>query len=298
MLARSMARTISIIGAGRVGATLGRGLRGRGWRIGAVVTRSKATSRAAVRKIGAGSPHPRINRDLLAASDLILIATPDDALAGVAKSLARIAGRALRGKIALHTSGALDCGVLAPLRRMGSSTGSLHPMQTFSGQSAPKLDGVVFAIEGDPKARRAGQDIARTLGGVPVTIDSRSKPAYHAAGVLAAGHTLGVIEAAVQVLIGVGFTRRRALDTLLPLTRQMLDNMERLGARASWTGPVARGDYSTIAKHANALRRYPRELRQAYAALALLGVRVLSKRPRRNLNRLKRALKKSIGGSR
>jgi predicted short-subunit dehydrogenase-like oxidoreductase (DUF2520 family) len=297
MLARSMARTISIIGAGRVGATLGRGLRGRGWRIGAVVTRSKATARAAVRKIGAGSAHSRISRDLLAA-DLILIATPDDALAGVAKSLARIAGRALRGKIVLHTSGALDRGVLAPVGRLGASTGSLHPMQTFSGQIAPKLDGVVFAIEGDQKARRAGQDIARTLGGVPMTIDGRNKPAYHAAGVLAAGHTLGVIEAAVQVLIGVGFTRRRALDTLLPLTRQMLDNMERLGARASWTGPVARGDYATVAKHTNALRRYPREFRQSYAALALLGARVLTKHPGENLSQLKRALTNSMGGSR
>jgi predicted short-subunit dehydrogenase-like oxidoreductase (DUF2520 family) len=292
-----MARTISIIGAGRVGATLGRGLRGRDWRIGAVVTRSKATSRAAVRKIGDGSPHSIIGRDLVFA-DLILIATPDDALAGVAKSLARIAGRALRGKIVLHTSGALDRHVLAPLERLGASTGSLHPMQTFSGHSAPQLDGVVFAIEGDPKARRAGQDIARRLGGVPVTIDGRNKPAYHAAGVLAAGHTLGVIEAAVQVLIGVGFTRRHALDTLLPLTRQMLDNMERLGARSSWTGPVARGDYSTIAKHAKALRRYPREFRQAYAALTLLGARVLSKHPRGNLNQLERALIKSIGGYR
>jgi predicted short-subunit dehydrogenase-like oxidoreductase (DUF2520 family) len=297
MLPRSIVRTISIIGAGRVGATLGRGLLGQGWRIGAVVTRSKATSHAAVRKIGAGSAHSKINRELVVA-DLIVIATPDDALGAVAKSLARVAGKALQGKIVLHTSGALDRDVLAPLARQGASTGSLHPMQTFSGHGAPKLVGVVFAIEGDAKARRAAVEIARTLGGVPVTIDGRDKPAYHAAGVLAAGHALALLESAVEVLIGIGFTRRHALDTLLPLTRQMLDNMERLGPRASWTGPVARGDYATIAKHANALRRYPREFRQAYAALALLATRVLAKRPSKNLGQLKRALKNSMGGSR
>jgi predicted short-subunit dehydrogenase-like oxidoreductase (DUF2520 family) len=249
-----------------------------------------------MRKIGAGSAHSRINREVLAA-DLILIATPDDALEAIAKSLGRIAGRGLRRKIVLHTSGALDRGVLAPLARQGAATGSLHPMQTFSGRSAPKLDGIIFAIEGDAKARRAGREIARALGGVPVTIDGRSKPAYHAAGVLAAGHALALLESSVEVLIGIGFTRRRSLDTLLPLTRQMLDNMERLGARAAWTGPVARGDYETIAKHANALRRYPREFWQAYAALALLAARVLAKHPRKTLTRLRRALKNFIGGS-
>jgi predicted short-subunit dehydrogenase-like oxidoreductase (DUF2520 family) len=171
-------------------------------------------------------------------------------------------------------------------------------MQTFSGHGAPRLDGVIFAVEGDPKARRAGGEIARTLGGVPVTIDGRDKPAYHAAGVLAAGHALALLESAIEVLISIGFTRRRAVDTLLPLTRQMLDNMERIGARASWTGPVARGDYATIAKHAKALRRYVREFRQAYAALALLGSRVLAKHPSKNLGQLRRALKNSMGGSR
>jgi predicted short-subunit dehydrogenase-like oxidoreductase (DUF2520 family) len=292
-----MARTISIIGAGRVGATLGGRLRGQGWRISAVITQSKATSRAAVRKIGSGSAQSRINHDVLDA-DVILLATPDDALAGVAKSLAQTAGNALRGKIVLHTSGALDRGVLAPLARLGASTGSLHPMQTFSGHNAPKLEGIIFAVEGDPNARRAGREIARTLGGVPITLDGRGKPAYHAAGVLAAGHAVALLESAIEVLIGIGFTRRRALDTLLPLTHQMLDNMKRFGARASWTGPVARGDHATIAKHANALRRYPREFRQAYAALALLGARVLSNRPGKNLSELRRALRNSMGGSR
>jgi predicted short-subunit dehydrogenase-like oxidoreductase (DUF2520 family) len=297
MLARWMARTVSIIGAGRVGTTLGRSLRGRGWRIAAVVTRSKRTSRNAIRAIGAGSPHSSVTREVLAA-DLILLATPDDALAGIAESLATIAGSAIQGKVVLHTSGALDRQVLAPLARAGAATGSLHPMQTFSGRAEPKLKGVIYAIEGDPKARRVARKIAQSLGGVPVIINGRNKPAYHAAGVLAAGHALALIEAAMQMLIKTGFSRRRALDTLLPLTRQMLDNMECLGPRAAWTGPVARGDYATISRHVNTLRRYPREFQQSYAALALLGNRVLSEMPGRNLNRLKRALANSIGASR
>jgi predicted short-subunit dehydrogenase-like oxidoreductase (DUF2520 family) len=342
-----MARTISIIGAGRVGKTLGKRLRELGWRIGAVVTRSKATSRAAVRAIGAGTPYSmfangflrepfrgselqlRLNRSArsavpmrshtrskyllprragpaeasvpafagqfvlqgLLAADVILFATPDHALAGVAKSLAEIGGKAWRGKVVLHTSGALDRAVLLPLARLGAATGSLHPMQTFSGRGVPRLEGVTFAIEGDPKARRTALGIARALGGVPISIDSRDKPVYHAAAVLAAGSGFPLIESALQMLMRIGFTRSRAMQTLLPLTRQMLDNIERLGPRAAWTGPISRGDYAVVAKHARALRRYPREFRQSYAALALLAGRVLSKKPAATVGRLKRALR-------
>ena len=285
-----MARTISIVGAGRVGKTLGKRLRQLGWRIGAVVTRSAATSRAAVQAIGAGLARSGITIDA-ASADVILLTTPYDKLAGVARALAEVGGKGWRGKIVLHTSGTLDRSVLAPLARLGAATGSLHPMQTFSGTVTPKLSGVIFAVEGDPKARRAAQNIARALGGVPVVIEGRDKPVYHATAVLVAGSGFPLIESAVRMLVRIGFTRRRAMQTLLPLTRQMLDNVERLGPRTAWTGPLSRGDYAVIATHAGALKRHPREVQEAYAALAHLATRVLSKRPASAAKQLKRALK-------
>jgi predicted short-subunit dehydrogenase-like oxidoreductase (DUF2520 family) len=290
-----MKRSLSIVGAGRVGRTLGKRLQRLGWRIGAVVTRSAATSRIAVAEIGAGKPYARLVPEILD-SNVILITTPDGALTGVATVLGKFDEFKLRGKIVLHTSGALDRTVLAPLARRGASTGSFHPMQTFAGRGAPKLEKVVFAVEGDRSAVIVARKIARSLGGVPVAIDSRNKPAYHAAGALVAGHGLGLIEAATQVLLKLGFSRREALRALLPLMRQMLDNFERLGPRKSWTGPVSRGDFATVAKHMKALRHYPREFEDAYAALALLASRVLSKSFAVRSKQLKRALKKPRGG--
>src|SRR5579883_2803363 len=137
--------------------------------------------------------------------------------------------------------------------------------------------------------RVAGQ-IARSLDGVPVAISGADKAAYHATAVLAAGSGFALIEAAARMLEKIGFTRRRALETLLPLARQMLDNVERLGPRAAWTGPLSRGDFAVIAKHEKALRRFPREFQQSYAALALLAARVLAKNPEATLRRLRRAL--------
>lgn len=289
MLARSMARTISIIGGGRVGRALGKRLRERGWRIGAVVTRSNATARAALRTIGGGAGRSRITGEVFAA-DLILLGTPDDVLPTVVRSLAEIGGSKCKGKVILHTSATLDRTALAPLARLGANTGSLHPMQAFGGKVIPKLSGVVFAIEGDQKARRTAQSIARSLGGITVTIETRDKPIYHGAAVLAAGSAYPLIEAGFQMLMRIGFTRRSATQTLLPLIHQILDNIERIGPRAAWTGPLSRGDYGIVARHAKALRGYPREFQESYAALALLAARVLSKNPAVALKKTKRAL--------
>lgn len=317
-----MARSLSIVGAGRVGATLAKRLRSLGWRIDAVVTRSPRTARAAVRAIGAGEPFSALSGPALKAilaADVILITTPDRSLAPVADKLAKIAApsrRPWRGKVVFHASGALDRSVLAPLARLGAATGSLHPMQTFSGRdlhnghngrnrqsghdghNGPALKGVTFAIEGDPRARRTARAIVRALGGVPIAIEGRDKPAYHATAVLAAGSAFALIEASVQILEGLGFSRRRALQTLLPLIRQMLDNIERLGPRAAWTGPVSRGDFDVVARHARALRSQPPEYAQSYAALARLAGRVLAKNPAAALRGIARALQKSSGGSR
>ncbi|HWF37861.1 MAG TPA: Rossmann-like and DUF2520 domain-containing protein [Candidatus Acidoferrales bacterium] len=295
MLTREMKRTFSIIGAGRVGQSLGRALLERGWGIGAVVTRSPSSARAAVRAIGGGTPQSRMTADALA-SQIILIATPDDAIASVAQQLARVARGKLRGKVVLHTSGALDRRVLAPLARMGAATGSMHPMQTFSGKRVPRLKGIVFAIEGDGRTRQAARAIARSLGGVPIEISGTNKPAYHAAGVLAAGHALALIESATQILTRIGFPRRRAEQTLLPLMKQVLNNFESIGPRAAWTGPVARGDHAVVGQHMRALGKYPPEFSETYAVLARLGARTLSRNSRKVLREVERALKSSEGG--
>jgi predicted short-subunit dehydrogenase-like oxidoreductase (DUF2520 family) len=187
----------------------------------------------------------------------------------------------LRGKIVLHTNGALDRSVLAPLERLGAATGSLHPLQTFTRGTAPNLDGAICAIEGTPRALRVARRIANDLGCIPVVLAPQSKPAYHAAAALAAGHILAVEEAATQILIAIGFTRRQAVRALLPLTRQTLQNFERLGPNDApnlvWTGPLARRDFATVKKHAAALRRFPHEYRDAYATLSRLALSVFRK---------------------
>lgn len=270
-----MSGTISIIGAGRVGRALGRRLRELGWKIGAVVTRSEPTARKVVRSIGAGHAHAFLTRQVVA-TQVILITTPDRCVVEVAEELARIGAEELRGKIVLHTSGALSSDVLDPLRQCGASVGSMHPLQTFSGVGVPPLDGKVFAIEGDVQAVRIARAITRALGAIPAHVEGSKKPLYHAAGALAAGNVLALMEAATRLMTAAGMKRREAVGALLPLTRQVLENFERLGPRAAWTGPLSRGDYGVVATHTEAMKDLPVEFAQAYEAVNRLAALVLA----------------------
>jgi len=282
-----MQKSLSIIGAGRVGSCLGRLLREQDWKIASVVTRNDASARRAVRFIGAGQACSAMTRRIVA-SRVILVTTQADAICRTAQELARIGAEELRGKVVLHTSGALDSGALDALRKHGAAVGSMHPMQSFSGVSVPPLEGRIFTVEGDPAAVRVARQIVRALGGAPVQIDSASKPLYHAAGAMAAGHILAIMEAATGLLASIGMSRNVAARALLPLTRQVLANFEGLGPRAAWTGPLSCGDYGVVQAHTNALRACPAEVGEAYAALNRLAARVLARNPEDMLNELKK----------
>jgi len=269
---------ISIIGGGRLGRSLGRSLRERGWKVHSVVTRSQATAKRAVRSIGGGRPSSVISSQVLL-PPVILIAVPDSAIADVAQQLAAATWPQTGKHVVLHTSGALSSEILAPLRRLGASVGSVHPLQSFSGVGSPNLEGCIFAIEGDAGAVRVSRSMARALDGQILLLDAAAKPLYHAAASMVAGQVLAEVEAAVLVFSSLGMNRREALRALLPLTRQVLENQERLGPRAAWTGPLARGDYRVIEAHEQALKSRPAEFLGAYRALNRLAARVLARAP-------------------
>jgi predicted short-subunit dehydrogenase-like oxidoreductase (DUF2520 family) len=280
-----MTKSLAIVGAGRVGRALGRRLRETGWRITVVAGRSEASAKRGVRFIGGGRPAAGIPATLAAAS-AILLTVPDDAIASVAAELAQSAGEDLRGKVVLHTSGALEASVLMPLQFWGAAVGSMHPLQSFNGVSVPPLEGKVFAIEGNEAAVRVARKMARSLGGVPVGISVEKKPLYHAAGAFAAGLCLALEEAGVRVLMNAGLKRREAARALVSLTRQVLENYEKLGPQKAWTGPLARGDFGVISAHENALAGMQPEYLDAYQAVSRLAAQVLSHNPAETLRDL------------
>jgi predicted short-subunit dehydrogenase-like oxidoreductase (DUF2520 family) len=296
-----MAGRLSIVGSGRVGRALGSRLREHGWKIDLVIARSEISARRAVRIIGSGSACARIPRRIVLSS-VILVCTPDDAIPHVAAELARVGGEELAGRVVLHTSGALDASVLKAVRAHGAAVGAMHPLQSFSGVSVPPMEGKIFAIEGDRLAVKVARQIVRALGGSPVRIAGSKRLLYHAAASFAAGHVLAVEEAAVRMMIEAGMKRRESVRAVRSLTCQVLNNFERLGPVAAWTGPLARTDYNLVSAHVDAMRELPAEFSEAYSALNRLAARVLDDDPERVLAELQNSsvrnkLKaKAVGG--
>jgi len=282
-----MPKTIALVGAGRVGQTLTRALRQRGYRIGMVVTAHAATAKAAARFIGAGTPATGLVPEL-AKADILLLTTPDREVASMARRLARLPV-GWRGRVVLHTSGALCSKELAPLRARGAAVGSCHPIYPFPRPLRRFPRGVVFDLEGDRRAMKEAMGLARSLGGLPIQLNAQGKALCHAAGTLVAGHLMALVDLGTRGLIRAGVPRRLAWPALQPLVRETLAGYGRWGA-AAWTGPLQRGDVGTVRRHLTALRALPHPYREVYLTLARASVALYRKRQSAATRELRRLL--------
>jgi|SRR6185437_7581158 len=223
--------TVRFVGPGRAGRSLSAALSAAGWSVAGFLGRGDDVSAAA--------------DDV----DVLVIATPDDAVAAVAAAV-----RPRPETVVLHLSGSLGLDVLAPhLRRA-----ALHPLVPLPNpdDGARRLaSGATFAVAGDRVARQ----IAESLGGRVVEVADGDRAAYHAAAAIAANHVVALLGQVERVAATAGLP----LDAFLDLTRAAVDDVARLGPRQALTGPAARGDWSTLARHIDAI---PAEERAGYRA--------------------------------
>ena len=258
--------TIGVVGAGRVGAALAAALARAGHRIAAVSASSPANRRRAAALLP-GVPHLPADRVAGLATDLLILAVPDDALAGVAAELA--AARAVRpGQVVAHVSGAHGVAVLAPLADRGVLPLALHPAMTFTGDPgdvARLTGGVSFGVTGPPELRPLVQRLVTALGGTVEWIAEADRPLYHAALAHGANHLVTLLNEALDRLRDAGVVHPEKV--LSPLVHAALDNTLRLGDVAL-TGPVSRGDAGTVAAHLRTLAAVAPESVAPYRALA------------------------------
>ncbi|HUK91366.1 MAG TPA: DUF2520 domain-containing protein [Blastocatellia bacterium] len=283
---------LAIIGGGRVGRALGRLARNAGYEIGEVVCRKRVNAARAVAFIGSGVPQS-VAGARISYSDVILISTPDDSI-GQATELIRSryeqsdgdrqtrpTRSTMRMPVVLHASGALSSEILEPLLARGFSIGSCHPLQTFeSPASAIELiDQSFFCIEGDKRAVRAARKLVADIGGRCFQIPTDLKSLYHAAAFLASGGIVGLISISLEALARCGLEGRQARAVLMPLVRATVANIQVLGPERALTGPVRRGDVSTIKRNLDALRLVDPQWSRLYKLLAEQGAQLMEQSP-------------------
>ncbi|MEV4352077.1 Rossmann-like and DUF2520 domain-containing protein [Actinoplanes sp. NPDC049596] len=247
--------TVGVVGAGRVGAVLGAALSAAGHDVVAAAAVSAASRERAARLLPGAAIRPA-DEVARAATDLLLLSVPDDALAGVVSGLA--ATGALRpGQVVAHTSGAHGVAVLGDVEGM-----ALHPAMTFTGAATDldRLPGIAWGVTTNDRA--FATRLVADLGGVPEWVAENARPVYHAALAHGANHLVTLVNEAADLLRTAGIEHPDRI--LSPLLHAALDNALRLGD-AALTGPVSRGDAGTVGKH---LDRMPPEAVPAYLALA------------------------------
>ena len=182
-------------------------------------------------------------------ADLVILCVPDRVIADVAQSIAP-------GPWIAHMSGAVPLSALSPhTQRFG-----VHPLQTFIPGGGPsQLDGASAAVTGESDdARARGRWLAASLRLKPFDLDERNRVLYHAGATVASNFLVTLYRAARQLVEAAGAPP----EGLLPLMRRTMDNGFDL------TGPIARGDWSTVEAHLAAIHEHAPELEELYRAMA------------------------------
>ncbi len=276
--------TITLIGAGNLAQALGPALKSAGYGIDFVAARETASSRRRAAML-AGFLEARTQslNDAGPNSDIVWICHTDDALAETAKLLARKPGWS--GKIVFHSSGALTSDVLAPLKRKGANTASLHPMMTFVPGATPRMEEVPFAVEGDRRAVSVARRIVRDLGAESFPIKKAAKPLYHALGSFSSPLIVAALVTAERVGRGAGLTASQTRRVMTPILRQTMKNYAERGAAAAFSGPIKRGDLNTVLRHLKELKRVP-GASEVYRALVKSALMDLPSAKRKELMKI------------
>jgi predicted short-subunit dehydrogenase-like oxidoreductase (DUF2520 family) len=192
-------------------------------------------------------------------ADLVLLCVPDRAIPGVATAIPA-------GPWIAHTSGACRLSALAPHERRFS----LHPLQTFTLDRGPEqLDGAWAAVSGESAdALAAAHALAGLLGVTPFELDDEVRPLYHAAAHFASAFLVTLHDVASELMEAAGAPP----EALEPLMLRTVEN------GFDHTGPLVRGDWATIERHAEAIAARKPQLLALYRTLAeteaaLLGAR-------------------------
>lgn len=286
---------ISLIGAGSVGTALAVALHRKGHSIVSIVSGRLSTARRCARLVKCRNFSARLSA-LPSHQDLILIATPEDAVKTTVQELWRLNIPFDRTYVA-HTSGVFSDIILRPLKTRGARTFSLHPIQTFP-RNLPvehhvrSLKGISYGFVGERTSVSLAQSLVSDLGGNILRVPKEAKILYHLACVFASNYSVALL-GAVEELIS-SFSAPAGLNKFKQLIYSSIQNTLLVGSAKALTGPIARGSAETARLHLLELRKEHKYLIPLYRTLGLQALRLATKQHRlssKRIRQIKKALK-------
>ncbi|MEZ5536854.1 MAG: DUF2520 domain-containing protein [Thiolinea sp.] len=267
--------TLNIIGAGRLGKTLGYLWQQSGTvELQAVCNRSLGSAQNAVEFMHGGQAYDDYAH--LPTADLWLLACGDDQLYACCEQLCQqqhFSGQ----EIIFHCSGALTAAeALAPAKAAGLATASIHPIKSFADpqQAIHSFSTTHCGMEGDAAALEKLEPLFAALGAQLFPIKAEAKTLYHAASVIACNYLVALQELSIRTYAQAGVERGQAMQILQPIVQQTAENIFRLGTQGALTGPIARGDSRTVAKQLDALQDWDSDYAEIYRLLGQIATQI------------------------
>ncbi len=258
---------IGFIGAGKVGTAFGAYLSSKGLCISGFYSRTPESARNAA-KLSNSSFFSDV-RKLSDNTDILFITTSDDSIETVCDQLTKDC--ILRqGQIIVHMSGALPSSVLKSSRQAGCYVCSMHPLQAFAdiNKAVEDLPDTYFSIEGDEEKIHILEDILKAAGNRYFVIKPQDKTIYHAAACVFSNYLTTLMNEGLGMLSSIGIDSAEGFEAVLPLIKGTISNIAALGPDKALTGPIARGDASTVQKHLTAINTAIPDMLELYSYLA------------------------------
>lgn len=257
---------IGIIGAGRVGCSMGKYLADKGKTVTGYYSQSYGNAAKAAEFTSTDCF--RTMEELVALSDTLFIATPDGKIGAVWDCMKAMS---LDGRIICHFSGSLSSDVFKGTDGKKAYGVSVHPMLAFRDRfsSYGQLENCFFTLEGHPYAVGQMEKLLEELGNPYCRIKAEDKAKYHCAASILSNDVVALLDMGFGLLGQCGFTEEEALYAAAALVRGNVENVLANGTLPSMTGPILRGDTVTVSKHLAALSGEEREIYR------LLGKRLL-----------------------
>lgn len=279
---------IGFIGAGKVGFSLGKYLKINNISVTGYYSRNEDSAKKA--SIFTGTKQYNNLNEIINDSDTIFITTPDSEIKNVWNEIKELP---IKNKMICHCSGSLSSEIFSNINNYGAYGYSIHPMFAISDKhnSYKSLNKAFITIEGNSKYVDEFYNLILSLGNDVIIINKENKPLYHVASVTVSNLVLGLINTGVKHLIECGFEEELAIKALEPLISFNIENIKERGIVNSLTGPIERGDISTLKSHCNALKSDDEILYK------LLSKNILEIAKVKNKNRDYKNIEEYLGGS-
>lgn len=241
---------IGIVGAGKVGCSIGRYLKEHGISVAGYCSKTRESVDYAATFTDT-QPFYSLS-ELVAKSEILFLTTPDDVIKEVWESIAR---EPIQNKIICHFSGSLSSAVFSNRRETGAFACSIHPMYAFSSKttSYKQLNQVIFTLEGDAHACATVKPVFEKAGNKVCIIGPEKKGRYHAAASMVSNMMIGLYQMGIDMLADCGFSQEDARELVAPLVRGNLDTLLATSPEQALTGPIERGDVATVDRHLSLL---------------------------------------------